>query len=146
MEDTVALRQFFSQYFGFPCQYQSTSAPYSPLSVSIHQSSILSPVSINPPVLHTLHCQYQSTSAPYSPLSVSIHQCSILSTVSINPPVLHTLPCQYQSTTAPYSFLQLHVFLPGQTEEVCEPSKKHCAFGYWALLGSKVPSTFRTVC
>ena len=46
----------------FPCQYHSANAPYSPLSVSFRQRSILSPVSIIPPTLHThLHRQVALT-------------------------------------------------------------------------------------
>jgi len=79
--------KLFYQYFSFPCQYHSTSAPY--------------PFIHLPPTLHNvflpvLQCQYHSTSAPYSlihllptqynfffsqyfsfPLTVSFHQCSI---------------------------------------------------------------------
>jgi len=81
--------RFFSQYFSFHCQYDSTNAPYS----FIHLPPTLYDVFL--PVLQF-------------PLSVSFHQCSILihsstidaiwcfslstsvSTVSIIPPMLHT--------------------------------------------------------
>jgi len=59
------------------------------------------------------------------------------------PPLLFSL---YHPTTVPYPFLPLHVVVLGQIEEAWEPSKKHCSFGYRAVLDSKVPSTFRTVC
>ena len=50
---------FFSQHFSFPCQYHSTSAPYS----FIHL----------PPTLYNVFLP-----ALQFPLSVSFHQCSIL--------------------------------------------------------------------
>jgi len=61
-------------------------------------------------------------------------------------PNTSVFPCQYHSTIAPYPFLHLHVDFPGQTGEAWGPSKKHCSFRYGAVLDSKVPATFRSVC
>jgi hypothetical protein len=105
----------------FPCQYHSTSAPYTfihlppPLfNVSLPVPQF-SPVSIIPPMLHThsliyhqrciiflsqyfrFPCQYHSTNAPYS----FIHLPPTLYNVSL--PVLQFSPCQYHSTKAPCS-------------------------------------------
>jgi hypothetical protein len=120
------------------CQYHSTNAP-------------LSTVSIIPPMLHSL-------------LSVSFHQCSTLSRqyhctnalfspVSIIPPMLHslmsvsfhqrsTLLCQYHCTNAPLSLVSIippalhsplsvslhHYFVPIRV------SPMFCCFSNWQLL------------
>jgi hypothetical protein len=56
---------FFSQYFNFPCQYNSTNAPYS----FIHLPPTLYYVFL--PVLHF-------------PLSASLHQCSLLIRITVS--------------------------------------------------------------
>ena len=107
---------FFSQHFSFSHQYHSTNAPYSiihlpptiynvyhparqfPLSVSFHQCTSVSPVSITPPMLHTHSFIYHRHSIKF---------------------ITHHIifPCQYHSTNAPYPFTHLpqtlyKVFLP----------------------------------
>jgi len=83
----------------FPCQYHSTNAPLS--TVSIIPQMFHSPLSVSFHQCSTLPCQYHSTNAPLSP-------------VSTIPPMLHsplsvpfylcsTLPCQYHSIYAPLS-------------------------------------------
>ena len=87
---------FFSKYFGFPCQYYFTNAPYS-LIHSLIRSFIYCRRCITFfSQYFSFPCQYHSTNTPYSsirlpptlynvflpvlqfPLSVSFHQCSIL--------------------------------------------------------------------
>ena len=125
---------FFSQYFSFSCQYNSTNAPYS----FIHSSTThavqyfspitsVSPVSIIPPMFHIHSFIHSFNLLPPSlynvflpvlhfPLSVSFHQCSML----IHSFIYHQrsimfisqhfrFPCQYHSTNAPYSFI--HSFI-----------------------------------
>jgi len=131
---------FFSQYFSFPSQYYSTSAPYSFIYSFIYcrrcimffsqYCTSVSTVSIIPPMLHThsfIHsstadaalcfsqyfsfpCQYHSTNAPYT-LSIYHRRCIMFFSHYFN------FPCQYHSTNAPQPFIHLlltlyNVFLP----------------------------------
>ena len=118
----------------FHCHYHSTIAPYSFIHLPLTLYNVFlpvlqfSPVSTNPPFLHThssiyhphfinffsqyfsFPCQYHSTIAPYS----FIHLPHTLYKFFL--PVLQ-FPCQYHSTIAPYSFIHLsptlyNIFLP----------------------------------
>ena len=116
----------FHQCSTLSCQYHSTSAPLSP--VSIIPLMLHSPLSVSFHRCSTLPCQYHSTSAPlspvsiippmlHSPLSVSFHQCS-------------TLPCQYHSTRAPYS--SPSICYSSQMDKLAKPGnppKKQRIFG-----------------
>jgi len=96
---THAVKSFSPSTLVFPCQYQSTIAPYSfiHLAPTLYDVFLLvlqfSPVSIIPPLLPTysstyhprcitFFCQYFSF-----PLSVSFHHCSIL----IHPSTTHAV-------------------------------------------------------
>ena len=125
---------FFSQHFSFPCQYQSTKAPYSfihlpPTLYNVFLPALqFPPVSIIPSILHT-------HSFICHPRCIMFFSQHFSFPVSINPPKLHTnsfichqrcimffsqhfsFPCQYHSTNAPYSFIHLpptlyNVFFP----------------------------------
>ena len=78
----------------FPCQYHSTSAPYTfiHLPPTLYNVSLpalqFSPVTAIPPMFHT-------HSFTYHP-----HYIMFLSSTSV-------FPCQYHSTNAPYPFIHL---------------------------------------
>ena len=93
----------FSRFFGFPCYYQSTIAPYSFIHLPPTMYTVFlpvlrfSPVSTIPPLLHThsfiYHPHYITFFSQYFsfPLSVSFHHCSILIYSSAFPVVVNLL-------------------------------------------------------
>ena len=82
----------------FPCQYHSTTAPYSFIHLPPTMYNVFlpvlqfSPVSIIPPLLHTHSFIYHPRCIMFFP-SISV------------------FPCQYHSTIAPYLFIHLPLTL-----------------------------------
>ena len=96
---------FFPSTSVFHCQYLSTIAPYSfthlpPKLYNIYLPALqISPVSIDPPFLHTLSTIF----LPH--------------TIKLFPPSTSVVPCQYRCTIAPFSFIHqpltlCNIYLP----------------------------------